>query len=185
MFEPFSERARRVVFFSRKVAGRRGASTIEAEHLIEALILEDQGDYAKLFPEVSAPGTAVPVMRTHRPFFAGETAPHRPFFTAETAAKIQRGLEILMPANAQRLPDSADMPVSETGQRVMLGAKELSEELRHEPATPSRMQEAHVEPLHMLAAALSDDTSAVAEVLKQAGVTKEAVMTAIETGGYS
>jgi hypothetical protein len=55
MFEPFSERARRVVFFSRKVAGRRGASTIEAEHLIEALILEDQGDYAKLFPEVSAP----------------------------------------------------------------------------------------------------------------------------------
>jgi hypothetical protein len=43
MFEPFSERARRVVFFSRKVAGRRGASAIEAEHLIEALILEDQG----------------------------------------------------------------------------------------------------------------------------------------------
>jgi ATP-dependent Clp protease ATP-binding subunit ClpA len=173
MFESFSERARRVVFFSRKIAGRRGASAIEAEHLIEALILEDQGDYAMLFPERSA-GTAVQGMRSHRPFF-----------TAETAAKIQRGLEPLMPGNAQGLPDSADIPVSETGQRVMLGAKELSEELRHEPATPSRMQEAHVEPLHMLAAALSDDTSAVAGVLKQAGVTKEAVMKAIETGGYS
>lgn len=77
------------------------------------------------------------------------------------------------------------MPVSETGQRVMLGAKELCEGLRHEAATPSRMQEAHVEPLYMLAAALSDDTSAVAEVLRQAGVTKEAVLTAIKTGGYS
>jgi ATP-dependent Clp protease ATP-binding subunit ClpA len=173
MFESFSERARRVVFYSRKVAGRRGASAIEAEHLIEALILEDQGDYEKLSPERSA-GTAAQRMR-----------PHRPFFTAETAATIQRGLEALMPANAQHLPDSADMPVSETGQRVMLGAKELSEELHHEPATPSRIQVGHVEPLHMLTVALSDDTSAVAEVLKQAGVTEEAVMAAIKTDEYS
>jgi ATP-dependent Clp protease ATP-binding subunit ClpA len=173
MFESFSERARRGVFFSRKVAGRRGASAIEAEHVIEALILEDQGDYAKVLPERSA-GTAAQGMR-----------PHRPFFTAETAAKIQRGLEPLMPANAQGLPESVDMPVSETGQRVLLDAKELSEELHHEPATPSRMRAGHVEPLHMLAVVLSDDTSAVAEVLKQAGVTKEAVMTAIETGEYS
>ena len=173
MFESFSERARRVVFYSRKVAGRRGASAIEAEHLIEALILEDQGDYEKLSPERSA-GTAAQRMR-----------PHRPFFTAETAATIQRGLEALMPGNAQHLPDSADMPVSETGQRVMLGAKELSEELRHKPATPSRIQVGHVEPLHMLAVALSDDTSAVAEVLKQAGVTEEAVMAAIKTDEYS
>ena len=127
MFESFSERARRVVFYSRRLAGRRGASAIEAEHLIEALILEDQGDYARLLPEGRA-GTAVQGMR-----------PHRPFFTAETAAKIQRGLEPLIPANAQGLPESVDMPVSETGQRVILGAKELSEELRHEPTTPSRM----------------------------------------------
>ena len=77
------------------------------------------------------------------------------------------------------------MPVSETGQRVMLGAKELSEELHHEPATPSRIQAGHVEPLHMLAVAMSDDTSAVAEVLKQAGVTKEAVIAAIKTAEYS
>jgi ATP-dependent Clp protease ATP-binding subunit ClpA len=174
MFESFSERARRVVFFSRRLAGRRGAAAIEAEHLIEALILEDQGDYAKLLPERSAPGTAVQ-----------GTRPHRPFFTAETAAKILHGLEALMPADAQGLPESVDMPVSETGQRVMLGAKELSEELHHEPATPSRIRTGHVEPLHMVAVVLSDDTSAVAEVLKQAGVTKEAVMTAIETGEYS
>ena len=174
MFESFSERGRRVVFFSRRLAGQRGASAIEAEHVIEALILEDQGDYAKLLPERSAPGTAVQVMR-----------PHRLFFTAETAATIQRGLEALMPANAQRLPESVDMPVSETGQRVMLGAKELSEELRREPATPLRIQAGHVEPLHMLAAALSDDTSAVAAVLRQAGITKEAVMTAIKSGEHS
>lgn len=183
MFESFSERARRVVFFSRKLAGRRGASAIEAEHLIEALILEDQSDCAKLLPESSAPGTAVHWIRPGRPQRSDQ--PHRPFFTAETASKIQRGIEPLMAANGPHLPESVDMPVSETGQRVMLGAIELSEELRHAQATPSRIRTGHVEPLHMLAVVLADDTSAVAEVLKQAGVTREVVMTAIQTGEYS
>jgi ATP-dependent Clp protease ATP-binding subunit ClpA len=173
MFEPFSERARRVVFFSRKLAGRRGASSIEVEHLIEALILEDQGDYAKLLPEMRVPGTAVQVTR-----------PHRPFFTAEAAAEIRRGLEPLMPANAKPLPESVDMPLSEAGQRVILGAKEMSEEMRGE-TSPSHIRVGHVQPLHMLAAALSDETSATAEVLKQVGLAKETVITAIKTGEYS
>lgn len=173
MFEPFSERARRVVFFSRKLAGRRGASSIEVEHLIEALILEDQGDYAKLLPEMRVPGTAVQVTR-----------PHRPFFTAEAAAEIRRGLEPLMPANAKPLPESVDMPVSEAGQRVIMAAKEMSEEMRGE-TSPSHIRVGHVQPLHMLAAALSDETSATAEVLKQVGLAKETVITAIKTGEYS
>jgi ATP-dependent Clp protease ATP-binding subunit ClpA len=174
MFEPFSERARRVVFFSRKLAGRRGASSIEVEHLIEALILEDQGDYAKLLPEMRVLGTAVQVTR-----------PHRPFFTAEAAAEIRRGLEPLMPANAKPLPESVDMPLSDAGQRVILGAKEMSEEMRGEETSPSHIRVGHVQPLHMLAAALSDETSATAEVLKQVGLAKETVITAIKTGEYS
>ena len=51
MFEQYSERARRVVFLSRKVAGRRGAAEIGVEDLMESLVVEDQGDLRRCFPK--------------------------------------------------------------------------------------------------------------------------------------
>jgi hypothetical protein len=87
MFGDFSERARRIVFFSRILAGRGGAPGIEVEHLIEALILEDQAEYPKMFSlETTVAAAAVP---------------HRAFFTAQVAAEIRRGLEPLMPSKAK------------------------------------------------------------------------------------
>jgi hypothetical protein len=174
MFEDFSERARRIIFFSRILAGRRGGPRIEAEHLIEALILEDQAEYPKMFLEGSAPHTARMALPAHRPFFA-----------AEVAAEIRRGLEPLMFSTAKALPTSLDMPVSDAALRVLRGAKELRQELRGEPATPSPIHVGDVEPLHLLAAALSDATFATAEVLKRVGLTKETVIAAIKSGGYS
>ena len=82
----------------------------------------------QLFPEEAVPGMSRMALPAHRPFF-----------TPEAAAEIQRGLEPLMIAKAQPLPESVDMPLSEAAQRVLLAAKELSEELRG-PATPSRIQ---------------------------------------------
>ncbi len=105
--------------------------------------------------------------------------PHRPFFTVETAAAIRRGLEPLLSAKGKPLATSVDMPVAEGLQEVLKTAKQLSEELRHEPATP-----AHIGPLHLLAATLSIESSDVATVLKQAGVSREAVIEAIRTGEY-
>jgi Clp amino terminal domain, pathogenicity island component len=173
MFEDFSERARRIVFFSRKVAGERGAAAIGVEDLMQALVLEDQAEYAKVFPKSAVPGAARMALPAHRPFF-----------TAEIAAEIQRGLEPLLP-NAAPVPDSADMPLSEALKELFATAIKLSEELSGEPAMPSRIQVGHVEPLHLLAAALSDDASVTAEVLQRAGLAKEAVMAAIKTGEYS
>ncbi len=168
MFEDFSERARRIVFFSRKQAGQRGAASIGVEDLVHAMILEDQAEYAKLFPEHALPATSA----------------SRPFFTAEVAAEIRRGLEPLMPSSAEPLPDSADMPLSDAVQRLLMAAKELGKELCGE-LTTARMQVERVQPLHLLAAALSDDVSATAEVLRQAGVAKETVIAAIKNGEYS
>jgi hypothetical protein len=173
MFEDFSERARRVIFFSRKVAGERGAAAIGVEDLMQALVLEDQADYAKVFPKSAVPGAARMALPTHRPFF-----------TAEVAAEIQRGLEPLLP-NAAPVLGSVEMPVSDALKELFATAIKLSEELRGEPATPSRIQVGHVEPLHLLTAALSDEASATAEVLQQAGIAKEAVIAAIKTGEYS
>ena len=154
---------------SLKLAGRRGAPAIGVEDLMHAMILEDQADYSKLFPE-SAVAVAVNVPR--------------PFFTAETAAEIERGLEPLMPSGAEPLPDSADMPLSDAAQRLLMAAKELGKELCGE-LTTARMQVERVQPLHLLAAALSDDVSATAEVLRQAGIGKETVIAAIKSGEYS
>jgi hypothetical protein len=90
-----------------------------------------------------------------------------------------------MPSKAKSLPTSVDMPLSDAAQRVLMAAREMREELRGEPATPSRIHVGDVEPLHLLAAALSDETFATAEVLKRAGIAKESVIAAIESGEYS
>jgi Clp amino terminal domain, pathogenicity island component len=171
MFEDFSERARRIIFLSRKMAGRRGASAIGVDDLIEALVVEDQGDFLKLFRE-DASGAVRPMPQ------------YRAFLSAETAAEIQQRLEPLLP-KANPSPDSVEMPVSDALEELLAAAIKLGEELRGEPAMPSRIQVGHVEPLHLLAAALSDETSATAEVLKQAGISNEAVIAAIKTGEYS
>src|SRR5262245_58249030 len=49
MFEIFTERARRVVFFGRYEASKTGATTIETEHLLLALIRENP----KLFDKIT------------------------------------------------------------------------------------------------------------------------------------
>jgi ATP-dependent Clp protease ATP-binding subunit ClpA len=171
MFETLSERSGRIVFLSRKLAGRRGATAIEVEDLIEALVIEDQGDFLAAASENTAPGAAIPVMETHQPFF-----------TAETAAKIQRELAPLKLPKGERLPDSADMAISEAMKHLLEAAKQLSEEISHEPTTPSRVHMGYVEPLHLLVAALSDEKSEVAEVLKQAGLTQQQVSATIQRG---
>jgi len=49
MFERYTERARRVLFFSRYEASQLGSSTIESEHLLLGLLREGKGPTAALF----------------------------------------------------------------------------------------------------------------------------------------
>ncbi len=166
MFEQYSERAGRVVFLSRKIAGRRGVAEIGLEDLIESLVVEDQGDFAKVLSEGMATGLA-----------AQWVAKHQPFFTVETAAAIHRGLEPMLASKDEALADSVDMPLTTAAKAVLEGAQKLSEDL-HQNSGIS----AHIGPLHLVAATLADESSEVAIVLKQAGVGREAVIEAIRTG---
>jgi ATP-dependent Clp protease ATP-binding subunit ClpA len=174
MFEKYSDRARRVIFLSRKIAGQRGAAEIGVEDLMESLVVEDQGDFVKAFSREMAGGAAVQRIGKHQPFFG-----------AEAAAAIHGGLEPLLASNGKPLPTSVDMPVSTDLKRVLERAKELSEEMRHQPDTPTHLHAGHVEPLHLLAAVLADETSEVAKIVKQAGVERAAVIAAIRSGEYS
>ena len=76
------------------------------------------------------------------------------------------------------------MPLSDAAQRLLTAAKELAEELCSE-LTAARMRVERVQLLPLLAAALSDDVSATAKVLRQAGAAKETVTAAIKSGEYS
>ena len=48
MFERYTERARRVIFFARYEASQLGSRTIETEHLLLGLIRENNGLTGKL-----------------------------------------------------------------------------------------------------------------------------------------
>ena len=49
MFERYTERARRVLFFARYEAGQAGSPAVEPEHLLLALIREERGLSARIF----------------------------------------------------------------------------------------------------------------------------------------
>ena len=51
MFERFTERARRVVFFARYEASKLGSTSIDAEHLLLGLIRESEGPASRLFAD--------------------------------------------------------------------------------------------------------------------------------------
>ena len=162
MFENFSERARRIIFFSRRGAGQRGARAISVEDLIEAFVLEDQGDLAKTFSEsMGYPADTAPVI-----------ADNRPFLTAETAAEILRRLAPLL-QNNEPIPDFVDMELSPALNHVLRSVTELGKGLHPR----------EVEPLHLLAAALSAEPCAASDAVRQAGITQEAVAAAIAHGG--
>lgn len=54
MFERYTEKARRVVFFSRYEASQFGSPYIETEHLLLGLLREDKGLLRQFIPNVSA-----------------------------------------------------------------------------------------------------------------------------------
>jgi len=158
LFDQFSERSRRVVFLARMDAGRRGAAALEPAHLLDAVVREDQGELAARFAgAVTSSGPLRP--------------PERSFFSAETASEILSTLERVLPPQAKPVADSADMQSSSALGETFAGATALATELHHEK----------VEPLHLVAAMLSIEGSGVAEILEQVGISREAVIAAIQS----
>jgi hypothetical protein len=138
-------------------AGRRGAAALEPAHLLDSLVREDQGELTTRF---SGAVTA-----------SGPIRPPHPFFSAETASEVLLRLEHALPPKAEAVPDSIDMPMSPALGCTFTAATELAKELHHN----------RVEPLHLLAALLSEKSSGVSEILKQVDISREAIIAAIRT----
>ena len=139
--------------------GRGTAATIEPTHLLDALVREDQGEFARMMPDVVG--------------ISGqqELRPAHPFFSAEAASAVLAGVERFSPPKAEPVSPSKDMLVSPELVKTFDAAVDLAKELHHN----------RVEPLHLLAAMLAEESTGATEVLKQFGISREAVIAALQT----
>jgi ATP-dependent Clp protease ATP-binding subunit ClpA len=154
MFDNFSARARQIVFAARFKAGERGAAVVDTYDFLVGLVLEDQGLLLKnLFPDVEENA------------FVGEGQPHVPFFSHKLAEDLLTKLEKSF-QRSQPVPETTEIPLSSSLERVFDLAKELQPQFRH----------SDMGPLHFLAAILKEDSSEGAKLLQRSGVTLENVL---------
>ncbi|MFY9223013.1 MAG: ATP-dependent Clp protease ATP-binding subunit, partial [Blastocatellia bacterium] len=101
MFERYTEKARRVIFFARYEASQFGAPAIEAEHILLGLMREDKGLTNRFFRHSQA--------------------------SIESIRKEIEGRTILR----EKVSTSVDLPLSPEAKRVLAYAAEESERLQH------------------------------------------------------
>ena len=101
MFEKYTEKARRVIFFARYEATQFGAQAIDAEHILLGLLREDK-------------------QLTQRVF-------HDPHHTVES---IRKEIERRTPLR-DKVSASVDLPLSQSAKRVLSYAADESERLGH------------------------------------------------------
>ena len=101
MFERYTEKARRVIFFARYEASQFGAQAIEAEHILLGLLREDKQLAQKFF-----------------------RSPHS---TVESIRKEIEGRTVFR----EKVSASVDLPLSASAKRVLGYAADESERLQH------------------------------------------------------
>src|SRR3989440_4140545 len=101
MFERYTEKARRVIFFARYEASQFGAQAIDAEHILLGLLREDKQLTQKFF-----------------------RSPH------STVESIRREIESRTPLR-DKVSASVDLPLSASAKRVLSFAADESERLQH------------------------------------------------------
>ncbi|NKB89847.1 MAG: AAA domain-containing protein [Acidobacteria bacterium] len=101
MFERYTERARRVIFFARYEASQLGSRTIETEHLLLGLIRENNGLTGKLLSRAEIDADAV-------------------------RSEIQTRTEV-----REKISTSVEIPLSVESKRVLAYAAEEAEKMLH------------------------------------------------------
>ena len=131
MFERYTERSRRVIFFARYEALQYGSPVIAPEHLLLGLLREDKSISSKFFP-------------------------FRPGLTSE---KIRGEVEERI-AMRDRIPQSAELHLSQTTKKVLFYANEESRSMKARSIGPE----------HILLGLVREETSLAAEILFKNGV---------------
>lgn len=101
MFERYTEKARRTIFFARYEASQFGSPYIESEHVLLGLLRESKALSARLL--ANSPATADTIRK--------QIEKHTTF--------------------GEKIPPSVDLPINEECQRILLHASEEAERLGH------------------------------------------------------
>ena len=141
MFNRFTSRALRVVFNARSECSQLGSSTVEPEHILLGILDEGQGLASRIL--------------------------------ARTGSTLDdfRGDILRRLTSRERIPESAEIPFSDSCERVLQYAAEEANRLGHNYRRPQ----------HLLLGLLREEGSVAAEVLAARGLTTEAVREAIVT----
>jgi ATP-dependent Clp protease ATP-binding subunit ClpA len=99
MFERYTEKARRVIFFARYETSQLGARSIETKHLLLGLLRED-----------------TPLVRRFLP-------------PADSIEAVRRDVQERVSRYDLKVPTSVDLPLSEESKRVLMDAAEDAEAL--------------------------------------------------------
>jgi ATP-dependent Clp protease ATP-binding subunit ClpA len=156
MFDNFSMRARQMVFAARFKAGERGANMIDTDDFLVGLVLEDQGMVEKIIcsPFFEGQGTSVNRVQSHIPFFSSKVA-------EDLLANLEKNLPQSRP-----IALSTELPLSPFLARVFDSAQ----------AVQVRFQHSQIEPLHLLAAILTEEEGQGVKLLQDSGITLEKVL---------
>src|ERR1700687_1284289 len=155
MLDAFSMRARQIVFAARFNAGERGANSIDVEDFFLGLILEDQGMLEENLLSKLHDGRGTPLNKapSHVAFFPQDVA-------KDMVAKINALLPQMTPVSL-----SAEIPLSTRLEHVFNSAKIFQAQSPHR----------QIEPIHILAAILAEDSSQCAKLLQEFGISLEKV----------
>jgi ATP-dependent Clp protease ATP-binding subunit ClpA len=158
----YSQKTREALFLARQEARIRGAELIEVADVLVALVIEDQENFLDALSRYPGVGVSLPHM---------EARPHRHFLTRGLAADLLKGLESLR-ARSQPLPPATAQTMSAGMKRAFSVAARLRDEMTH----------AEIEPPHLLAAILEDESSRSAQIFREAGITREKVIQFLREG---
>lgn len=169
MFERYSDRARCLIFIALWSASRRGASHIEPEDLLQALIREDRGEFVAMGTDIF-PAAADPNENLLKR--------HQPFFSSSVATDLLRELrEDTNPLNVQTSGERPEpvphvvMPISHALKKVLALV-----------ATAHQNDATAIGPLDLLAGIVENQDSRLAQLLLDHGITREWVARAIDSG---
>ena len=126
MFERYTEKARRVIFFARYEALQYGSQVISPEHILLGLMREDKTLSARFFP----------------------------FRNSLSVETVRREVEERITLR-ERIPQSAELHLSNETKRILALAAEESRKLKNR----------HIGPEHLLLGILREEKSIAAEIL--------------------
>lgn len=138
MFERYTERARRVIFFARYETSMLGGTTIESEHFLLGLLREETNLLQQLL--------------------------QRPDIQDEMRARIKARI-----TTREKVPTTADLPLSEECKRILKYSEEEAGRLNHRSIATE----------HLLLGVLREKGCLAEQLLTEAGVSLDAARDAV------